>query len=83
MKNENKVMFGYILYGILVGAASYYMKNVIASLLTMLMILYIGKFTLGKIFKITEKFKWFLTNGGWMYIFVWFIVWTILINVIR
>ena len=30
--------------------------------------------------KINKELKWFLTNGGWLYLFVWFITWVIFFN---
>ncbi|MBU3896547.1 MAG: hypothetical protein KJ697_01275 [Nanoarchaeota archaeon] len=82
MNKEKKSMLGYIICGILAGVSSYYINNIIASFVVMIVVLYVGHIALKKLFKIHEKFKWFLSNGGWIYVFIWFISWTILLNVI-
>jgi hypothetical protein len=32
--------------------------------------------------KINQPMKWFFSNGGWVYFFVWFITWIIFYNVL-
>ncbi len=82
MKNETKSMVIYLIAGIVMGGISFYIKNSLYSLVLAVAALAGIYYLLKKTLKINEKFKWFLSNGGWIYIFIWFISWTIFINVI-
>jgi len=83
MNNKNKSMYIFVLAGILFGIASYYTKSHIYYLVLMLIGLMVTQLSIKKLLKVSEKFNWYMSNGGWIYIFVWFIVLTIMINVIK
>ena len=80
MKIENKTTVAFTILGIIIGYASYFLMNNYLSLALAVIFLYIGSQIFKVIFKINEKFKWFWSNGGWLYLFVWFIVWIIFYN---
>jgi len=80
MKPENKTTIAFTLLGIIMGYVSYALMNNYLALAVAIVFLYIGAQVFKRVFKINERFKWFLSNGGWTYIFVWFIVWIIFYN---
>lgn len=80
MEKEKISLFSYTIFGIIIGAASYYLQKSLYGLALMIGGLLLVYVILNKGLKINEKIKWFITNGGWIYIFVWFITWTILYN---
>jgi hypothetical protein len=80
MKTENKTTLAFTLLGIVIGYVSYLFKNNYLAPTLAIVFLYIGAEVFKRIFKINEKFKWFLSNGGWIYIFIWFIAWIIFYN---
>jgi uncharacterized membrane protein YfcA len=80
MKTENKTTIAFTILGIIVGYVSYLLKNNYLSLTVAVIFLYVAYEAFKRIFKIDEKFKWFWSNGGWIYIFIWFIVWIIFYN---
>ena len=65
----------YIIAGIIAGYASFLVDNSFISVGIAIagMVLVAG--ALKSALKIEEKFKWFLSNGGWMYFFIWYIAW--------
>jgi hypothetical protein len=86
MKAETKIMIVYIVIGIITGYLSQIGRDVYGesgnyvaialALIFLVMTTEVNK----KLFKINKDFKWFLSNGGWIYIFVWFISWIIFFN---
>lgn len=80
MKTENKTTIAFTILGIIIGYASYVLKNNYLSLVIAAVFLFAGAELFKRIFKINEKFKWFWSNGGWVYIFIWFIVWILFYN---
>ena len=80
MKNELKSIIIFVIIGMLMGYISFLVANNIASFLLAVFVLIILSFALKKILKVDEKLKWFFTNGGWYYLFFWFIVWIIFYN---
>jgi hypothetical protein len=80
MKTENKTTLAFTILGILIGYVSYLSRNNYLALMLAAVFLYVGYELFKRIFKINEKFRWFWSNGGWIYIFVWFIVWIIFYN---
>jgi hypothetical protein len=80
MKNEQKSTLIYGIIGIIIGYVSYLIRNNLLSLVLAIIVLYGMSEVLKRALKINEKFKWFWTYGGWIYLFVWFIVWTIFFN---
>jgi len=80
MKVEKKCVIIYLIAGIIIGYLSFLVgNNYLAALLAIIFLIVIEEI-LKRIFKIEEKFGWFMSNGGWIYIFVWFIVWIIFYN---
>jgi dolichol kinase len=69
----------YVIIGIIMGYASTLVNNYIALVLAVVFLFLIAEI-LKRVWKMNEKFKWFWSNGGWLYIFVWFIVWIIFYN---
>lgn len=80
MKVESKVTIAFAVLGIIVGYLSNLLMNNYLSVTAAIAFLYVGYQLFKMVFKINEKFKWFLSNGGWIYVFVWFIVWIIFYN---
>ena len=77
---ELKTLLPFVVLGIIIGAASFYINSTITAALLMLVAAIVGKITIAKITKITEGWKWWLGNGIIVYLFVWLVVWTILTN---
>jgi len=80
MKTENKANLAFTILGIIIGYASYLLKNNYLSLLVAIVFFFVGAEILKRIFKINEKLKWFLSNGGWTYVLIWLVVWIIFYN---
>ena len=86
MKVENKTMAVYIVVGVIIGYLSQYGRNLygesgnfIALGLALIFLVLTAELN-KKIFKINKEFKWFWSNGGWIYLFIWFISWIIFFN---
>lgn len=80
MKKESKIIICYIIIGIIMGYISFLIRHNTGALLLALIVLVVAAKIMGKLFKIEEKFKWFFSNGGWIYLFIWFISWVIFYN---
>ena len=80
MKNEIKSTLAYTVAGIVVGAVSWYVRINLLALVVAVAVLFGMYLLLQNLLGIKDKMKWFMSNGGWIYIFVWFITWTILVN---
>ena len=86
MRTENKMMIVYIIAGILVGFLSQVARNAYAesgnyiAISLAVIFLVVTTEVNKKIFKICKNFSWFLSNGGWIFIFVWFISWILFFN---
>lgn len=86
MKIETKTMVVYIIVGIIVGYLSelgrslYQAAGNYVAISLVLIFLVITAEVSKKLFKINKEFKWFLSNGGWIYLLVWFISWVIFFN---
>lgn len=88
MKTESKALTAFVIAGIIVGILSWYIgkampgngSNFIALAMAIFVLVGLPEI-LKRVLKVKEKFKWWLKNGGWIYIFVWFIVWIIFYNV--
>lgn len=80
MRVENKTTLAFTILGVIIGYASYLLANNYLVLVVAIVFLYIGAQLFKKIFKLNEKFNWFMSNGGWVYIFVWFVIWIIFYN---
>ena len=75
-----KVMLLYLVIGIIIGYISFLIVNPFISTILAVIILFVVPKTFGKILKINEKIRWWLTNGGLVYMFIWFITWAMLLT---
>lgn len=82
MKPEMISIIVYLIAGIFVGYASFLIKGNWSALLLAIVFLIAIPSGLKKAFGIKEQFKWFLSNGGLIYLFVWFITWMIFYNLV-
>lgn len=89
MKPETKALIAYILAGILAGILSWMVGKLMptnsgpfAALAIAIFILVGLPQLLKRPFGASEKLKWWLSNGGYIYIFVWFITWIIFYNLV-
>ena len=80
MKPESKTTIAFTILGLIIGYVSFSLMNNYLSLALAVLWFYIGSLAFKKAFKINEKFGWFWSNGGWIYLFVWFIVWIVFYN---
>ena len=84
MKNESKSFWVLSVLGVIWGYASFLIdKNMQSSAIPFalgIFSIFIFAQILKRILKINEKIKWFMTNGGWVYIFLWFVTWIIFYN---
>ena len=79
MKNETTSLVSYVILGVLAGYVSFTLRNNLIALAVAIAIFFIGKVMIHRI--VGEKsMKWFLSNGGYLYFFIWFITWIILYN---
>ena len=86
MKKENKTMTVYIIVGIIIGYLSQFGRNFygeqgnyIAVSLALIFLVITAELN-KKVFNIKKEFKWFWSNGGWIYLLVWFLTWIIFFN---
>jgi len=89
MKPETKAVIAFIIVGIIVGIASCGIGQLITgnqgnfAALGLAIVVLVGlPQLLKKMLGIDQKLKWWLTNGGWIYLFVWFIVWIMFYNLL-
>lgn len=66
--------------GAVVGYASFVINQPLQGLLLMIVVMAVTTFSVKKIFRIDKKYKWFLSNGIIVYLFLWLVVWTIFYN---
>ncbi|MEM7821123.1 MAG: hypothetical protein QW751_02900 [Candidatus Aenigmatarchaeota archaeon] len=88
MKAETKAIIAFMIIGIVVGILSWLIGKFLPGNQGNFTALALAIFVLGIVpqllkvpFGINEKFKWWLANGGWIYLFIWFIVWIIFYNI--
>ena len=86
MENGTKTMALYVIMGIIAGYLSQYSRiiwgeagNFVALGIALIFLVLTAEIS-RKIFKINKEFKWFLSNGGWIYFFVWLVSWIIFFN---
>jgi hypothetical protein len=80
MKNKNKSTIIYVIAGGLIGYVSFLLNNEFLALGLALVSLFLIAEILKRALKIDSKFKWFWSNGGWIYLFIWFITWVLVWN---
>lgn len=81
MEKSDKALYIFSFIGVVMGVVSFYINEPVINLVLMLLIGYILKMIVERVLDIKEKFKWWMTNGFFAYIFVWFVVWTMLYNI--
>ena len=79
---ENKLLstLVYVIAGIVLGYVSFLLNDEILAFGLMIIFLVSIAGLLKKALKIEGGFKWFLSHGGWLYLFIWFITWVIFFN---
>lgn len=82
MKHENMSLIIYFILGIVIGIASWALKNQWGALVMAVAVFVAMAYALRTVLKINQPMKWFFSNGGWVYFFVWFITWIIFYNVL-
>jgi hypothetical protein len=80
MKTKSKSNLIYVLAGIVIGYVSYMLNDHFMSIGLAIVSFVLVAGLVKKVFKVDEKFKWFWSNGGWLYLFIWFITWVIFYN---
>jgi hypothetical protein len=86
MKVESKISAVFIIVGIIVGYLSQFSRNLYGesgnyiAISLAIIFLVITTEVNKKLFKMEKNFNWFLSNGGWLYIFVWLISWIVFFN---
>lgn len=78
---ELKTTLVYAIAGIVMGYVSYTLNQTLYALFAAIAVMVGITVVMRYAWKIKEDFKWWLGNGGMIYLFVWFIVWTLLYNV--
>ena len=84
MKDKKKASVVFAFVGVIMGYVSFLITNSLETnllqpfiaILAMVFTSEIMKYTL----KIKKDFKWFLSSGGWLYYFVWFVTWVVFFN---
>jgi len=79
MKEENVSMLVFIISGIIVGGISKFFSAGISFLISVIVMIIIGKVLAKKFGKDT---KWWVTNGGLIYLFIWIIAWVLFFNLV-
>ncbi len=80
MDKEKLVMLLNFAVGIAVGYLSFLLNSNTYAIASMLIVGIIMNFVSGKIAGGGKDFKWWLTNGGMVYIFIWFVAWVLFLN---
>lgn len=80
MNNKSLSTMIYVIAGIVVGYVSFLLNDEFLALGIAIVFLLVIAGALKKVLKLKENFKWFWSNGGWMYLFVWFITWIVFFN---
>ncbi len=80
MKEENSVLVFYIILAVMLGYASFLLKNNLAAAGLAAAGFFVGAFVLENVLGEQKGYKWYFSNGGWIYFFVWFIIWVVFYN---
>ena len=80
MKTKSLSTLIYVIAGIAVGYVSFLLNDELLALGLTIIFLVLVAGVLKKALKVKEGFKWFLSNGGWIYLFIWFITWVLFFN---
>lgn len=79
MKKENKSFSVYMAAGVAVGVISFLLKSQALALLLMVAVAAVLVKALDRLMG-KEKFKWWLSNGLWIYFMTWIITWIVFYN---
>ena len=84
MKDKQKTTLVFIIIAVLVGYFSFlithsFETNLIQPFLALL-VLFLMSEVMKPLLKINKKFRWFMSAGGWVYLFIWFITWIVFYN---
>ena len=80
MENKSISTIIYVVAGVVLGYVSFMLNDHLISLAIAIAFLVVIAGVMKKLLKIDEGFKWFLSHGGWLYLFIWFITWVIFFN---
>jgi hypothetical protein len=80
MENKSLSTIVYVIAGIALGYISFLLNDEFLALGLVIVFLLVVAGALKKVLKVNDGFKWFLSHGGWLYLFVWFITWVIFYN---
>ena len=80
MKKKNKSTSIYVIAGIVIGYASFLINNEFLALGLAVVVMFLIAEILKRALKLDEKFRWFWSSGGWIYLFIWFITWVLFYN---
>ncbi len=81
MKPENQSLLFYIILAVILGYASFLIKNNIYATALAVAGFFVGAFVLENLLGEKKGYKWFFSSGGgWIYFFIWFIVWVMFYN---
>jgi hypothetical protein len=80
MKVEKQITLAFAALGAIVGYLGYTLMNNYFAVTLALAVLFISMKVFEIIFKKKENYKWFMSNGGWIYIFVWLVIWIVFYN---
>ncbi|MCD6477603.1 MAG: hypothetical protein J7K87_01240 [Candidatus Aenigmarchaeota archaeon] len=79
MKEENISFWTFSIIGIIVGAISIFFDWKTSFLIAVIVLVLIGEI-IGKKFK--KNTKWWLSNGGMIYLLMWIISWVFFFNLV-
>lgn len=78
MEKDSLTTIVFVILGVTVGYLSQFVGSAKLSLLTAIIVLVVVGNILGKVFD--EGAKWWLKNGGAIYIFLWLVFWIFFFN---
>lgn len=78
MKDETKSLLVYFVAAILAGYASFAVRDNLLALALAIAVFFVSSILVKNFLK--KQVKWLLSNGGYLYFFIWFITWVILYN---
>lgn len=84
MKDKQKTTLVFIIVAVLVGYFSFlitqsFETNLVQPFLSLL-VLFLMSEVMKSLLKINKKFRWFMSAGGWVYLFIWFVTWIVFYN---
>lgn len=69
------------IFGVIAGYISFTANESLFSFVTAIVLLIISQGVIKAIWKIKEERKWWFSNGIIMFVFTWFVIWTIFYNI--